>query len=373
MDPAADPSPPARVALVHPGALGDVVQALPAFGAIRTAFPSAELVLVTGDDLAPLVERLGLFDRVVAFDARAAYRGGLRARAAAFLSVARALRAVAPDRVGVFKAAPVWSVLAAASGAPIRAGLARSRAAGLLTVPIPIDARTHHETRYAEVARALGADPGSTAPVDWGDALPEELAALLGAGGEAAAPLVALVPGGARNAKQDTDRKRWPADRWAAVAAALVAERPGLRIVLLGAPGDRAEADRVRGALPAGAVVDLVGRTSIPEAREALARCTLVLCSDSGLLHVAGTTATPVVAVFGPTDPRLLAPTRPGVTVVWHPTDGTPCQDGVTGGIAERCVAPCCLERVTVADVLAAARPILAATAAPHRAGVAAE
>jgi heptosyltransferase-2 len=171
--------------------------------------------------------------------------------------------------------------------------------------------------------------------------------------------VLAVAPGGARNVKQDMAVKRWAPDRWAAVVGRLAAEHPDLRVAILGAPGDRAEADVVRTAVPAGRVLDLTGRTTVAEARAVVAAAAPGLVHDSGLLHVAATTETPVVAVFGPTDPGILCPRRPGVTAVWSPALRRACQDGRTGAV-RACVTPCCMERVSVDTVLATVRDALA-------------
>jgi ADP-heptose:LPS heptosyltransferase len=99
-------------------------------------------------------------------------------------------------------------------------------------------------------------------------------------------------------------------------------------------------------------VVDLVGRTSIPVARAVVERLDAFLCNDSGLLHVAATTRTPVVAVFGPSDPREACPRRAGVEWVWEPARATPCLDARDGRLRP-CVVPCCIERASVAAVVA--------------------
>ena len=348
---------PRRLLLVHPGALGDLVQALPAIGAVRARYADAAIALLTGENLAPLADTLGLVDEVLAVDTRAAYQGGRAARARAFAWAARAARAWRPDAAATFKAAPVWGAVALASGAPRRVGLTRGAVArALLTRPIDPPPDQHHESRYADVARALGADPAHRAAPRWPDALPNAAHPALAAGG----PWLVLAPGGARNLKEDVAVRRWAPDRWAALAARLVAERPGLRVVLLGAPADRAEADVVRAALPAGAVVDLVGHTSIPEARAVIARAAACVVHDSGLLHVAATTSTRVVAIFGPSDPRVMCPRRDGVIPVWSPARALPCQDRLTGAVGA-CTTPCCIDRVSVETVFAAVQAALAA------------
>jgi ADP-heptose:LPS heptosyltransferase len=352
------PTPPAvrRVLLLHPGALGDLVQALPAFGAVRAAFADAHVTLLTDAPLAALARGTGLVDAVVAFDAAVAYHGRPAARLALLARLAATVRRVRPEAVAVFKGAPVYAALALASGARRRAGLARGAGRALLSHPVAIDPTRHHEDRYLDVAAALGADPERRVAAAW-PATPSPVAAAVRAG---AWPLVGVAPGGARNAKQDTPTKRWPASRFAALARELAAAHPDAAFVLLGGPGDRDEVEVVRAALPADRVVDLAGRTSVHAARAAVAALDVYVGNDSGLMHLAATTDTPAVIPFGPTDPRVIAPRAPGVRAVWSPAADPPCYDEVTG--AHRpCRTPCCIDRVDVARVRAAVDAALAA------------
>lgn len=345
---------PRRILVIHPGALGDFVQAFPAFATLRAAHPTAQLTLVVGDDLAAFATRFDLFDRVEPFDAVAAYRGRAATRLALVVRLATRLRTAAPDAVAVFKGALPYAVLARASGAPQRVGLARGSSRRLLTTPIPIDPGVHREERFLAVARALGPAPDDVAPVAWPAAmLPPEVAeptAARTAGGVLMPAVIAVAPGGARNAKQDHVPRRWPARKFAEAIRLLHDEQP-IRIVLLGGSTDRVEAAEFRAGLGSGIeLIDLVGRTSVIEARAVIAACDTYLGNDSGLMHVAGTTRTPIVAVFGPTDPRVAAPRRPGVYTIWRPAHATPCTVEVDGSTIP-CAAVCCMDRVTTREV----------------------
>jgi len=349
---------PQRVLLVHPGALGDFVQAFPAFGAARAGFDGSRLTLVTDAALIGVARDTGLFDDVVGFDAAVAYRGGPAARIRLLATLAARARRTRPDVAILFKAAPVYAALAAASGARWRAGLARGAGRALLTHPLAVDPARHREDRYLDVVAALGLDPEQQAAAAW----PTRVDVVPHAARASASPLVAIAPGGARNAKGEMPTRRWPAARFAALAAEIAAAYPGAGFVFLGGPGDRAEVDAVRDVLPQGrVVVDLAGRTDVAGARAAIAAADVYVGNDSGLMHVAGTTRTPAVIAFGPTDPAVAAPRAARVRAVWDPGPGAPCHDEVTGALRP-CTSPtCCIERVDVARMRAAVDAALAA------------
>jgi heptosyltransferase-2 len=108
--------------------------------------------------------------------------------------------------------------------------------------------------------------------------------------------------------------KRWPPERFAAVAAELAASH-GLQPVLVGSVADRpatcaigTELDRISGSGQRPAAIDLAGRTDIPQLAGVLALCAAFVSNDSGAMHLASAVGTAVVALFGPTDERVTAP-----------------------------------------------------------------
>jgi heptosyltransferase II len=258
----------------------------------------------------------------------------------------------------VFKASPVFAALAFLSGAPVRAGLARSGGARLLTAPVAVRADEHREDRFLRVAAALGAGGAPpAASARW----PGDNTGLCALRPEQRAFLIGIAPGGARNVKEEMPERRWPLDRYAELASRLLARYQRAHLVILGGPDDRADAEAVARRLPAERVTNLAGKTTVAAAREVIAACRLFVTHDSGLLHVAGGTETPLVAIFGPTSPHVVCARRPLVCAVWHPARPEPCHDEVTGALAP-CVRPCCIDRCSVDEVFEQASALLQPT-----------
>lgn len=110
--------------------------------------------------------------------------------------------------------------------------------------------------------------------------------------------------------------RRWPPDRFAAVAAALAADA---RVVLTGSVSERPLAEQVADAagLPDTAV--LAGRTTLRELAALVAAARLVICGDTGVAHLASAYERPSVLLFGPTPPTWWGPPPAGPhTVLWH-------------------------------------------------------
>lgn len=109
-------------------------------------------------------------------------------------------------------------------------------------------------------------------------------------------PLVALAPWA-------TSRiRRWPRGHWSALVGRLAAARPDLIFAMLGSADERPVGEEI--AAGAGSpILNLMGRLSLAETTAVIAHSALMVACDNGLLHLALGTGTPLVALFGSTDP----------------------------------------------------------------------
>ena len=147
----------------------------------------------------------------------------------------------------------------------------------------------------------------------------------------------------------------------AEVGAWAVRER-GAAIVLTGSPADRAAADEVRRALPAGAaVVDTVGQADLLSLAAVLSRLSLFITPDTGPMHLAAAVGTPLVALFGPTSPERWGPLSLQARVVRVDLSCSPCNR--VRNPPARCQGhtPDCMNRIRTADVIEAAAGLLPA------------
>jgi len=321
-----------RILLIKPSSLGDVVHALPVLAALRKAYPAAHLAWLVSTSFAPLLAGHPLLDEVIPFDRRH-YGRMLRSlhSAADFLGFCRGLRRRRFDLVidlqGLFRS----GFLAWVSGAPARVGPRAAREGGALFYSLRVDepppradsrsdtGDVHAVERNLHIARALGLDVSVPAfPLALrADELVSADAKLTQAAGQPLPRFIAALPG-ARWAS-----KRWPATHWAALLDALHAA--GLPpTVLLGGPDERGEADAIIAATRA-PLVDLVGRTSLRELTAVLARAALVVCMDSGPMHIAAALTRPLVALFGPTNPGRTGPYSDTAHVVRLALPCSPC------------------------------------------------
>jgi heptosyltransferase-1 len=154
----------------------------------------------------------------------------------------------------------------------------------------------------------------------------------------------ALIPG-ARWAS-----KRWPAERFSALADWL-AESHGMTSIVMGGGGDRMLAEEISEQARC-RVIDLVGRTTLKEAGEVFRRCRVTVGNDTGPLYISAAMKAPTVAVFGPTDPRRLGPYGEGHAKVTAKVSCAPCRK-------RRCSLLKCMMAVSVEMVAEAVEGIL--------------
>jgi ADP-heptose:LPS heptosyltransferase len=166
--------------------------------------------------------------------------------------------------------------------------------------------RTGH--KVSQLATILGLDPPPL-PVTWTAPEDRAHAASLLPGPR---PIIALGP------TANWAPKVWPADRFAALFRELV--RDAVPAIFAG-PGqtEREMAAPLLAALPE--AIDLVGRLTLPEVAACLARCTLFVGNDSGLMHLAAAAGTPTLGLFGPTQAAEYAPAGPNAAAVLSKTD----------------------------------------------------
>lgn len=223
----------------------------------------------------------------------------------------------------------IGSILTRLTNARRRVGYAGEAYAGFLTDPVP-GARYDeplHEVRYVlRLAEAAGGIVSEEDAVPW---LRVDVAARRAVRARlrdarrqtgATGPVITLHAG-ARNGQA----KRWPPTHVAALAELLWREHRAL-VVLTGAPHEAPLAAEVV-ALAAAPVLNLAGKTSVPELVALLAESAVVVSGDSGPMHIACAVRTPVVALHGPTDPRISGPTTPDAIVLRQRLFCAPCYD----------------------------------------------
>ena len=327
-----------RFLIVRLGSLGDVIHAIPVAAALRHHFPQAHIDWMVDPRYVELLDLVESIDRRIPVDPRELTRGGSR-----LLSTLKALRASRYDAVldlqGLLKSA----VLARLVGATRTIGLPRR----------------HLREPLARLFYTDAPDPGAAAHV-----IDKNLALLAPLGVDdrrvrfpisfPRTPTVTSVasryaPGGYAivNPGAAWPNKRWPAERFGAVAAAMHREL-GLRSLVLWGPGEQPLANAVAAASEGAG--EVAPPTSVADLAGIARGAKLMISGDTGPLHVAGAAGTPIVAIFGPTQPARNGPWAAGDISISR-VEQCSCH------YERRCRKPVpCIDDISADEVIAAVR-----------------
>ena len=136
--------------------------------------------------------------------------------------------------------------------------------------------------------------------------------------GNTAQRVLALCPGA-----EYGGAKRWPAEYFAAVAQHWIAQ--GGQVILLGSGKDAPVTAQITSSVNNPACVDLAGKTSLQEVMALLAVADQVVSNDSGLMHVAAAVNTPVIALYGSSDPTYTPPLNDSARILSLGLECSPC------------------------------------------------
>src|ERR1700730_6667156 len=319
----AEPLQPFRILIRSSNWLGDAVMSVEAVRRIKRGRPDAHVTILAQHKLIEFWRTVPEVDEVIAIEA------GENA-----WQVAQKIR----NRFEVailFPNSPRTGLEVWLAGIPRRVGYRRPWRNLFLNqfIPEPTDSGPsshHHAQIYSQTARHIGADMEEALP-----AIPRV----------AAEPrTMGLCPGA-----EYGPAKRWP---YFGEAARILAEKYQLNWLIFGTGKEQELAENVATQIGP-AASNLAGRTSLAQLIHELQCCQLLLPNDTGTMHLAAHPGVSTVAIFGSTEPALTGPIGEGHLVIRHPVECSPC-------FLRTCAIDFrCMERVKVADVVAAVEKLL--------------
>jgi lipopolysaccharide heptosyltransferase II len=318
-----------NILLVRLRLIGDVVFTTPMIRALRRRYPDARLSYVVEPHAAPVVVGNPHLDGVIV-----ASRPDAAGRLAADIRLARRLRSERFDVALDLHGGPRSALLTWATGAPRRIGYAVSGRSWMYTERVARDRRLLPRHSVVNQWDLLG-------PLAFDEPDPERDATEMPVARPAAAAVDAkLAAAGVEDAggrvivlhvSAGNPFRRWPAESFVALIAALVRADRGRRVVVISGPSEHEAARRIgaqaRARLgEAGGVIDDID-FDLAELRALMERSALFIGGDSGPLHVAGTSTVPIVGLYGPTLAARSAPWRPARYVTESiEVPGLPCR-----------------------------------------------
>ncbi len=333
----------ARILLIKPSSLGDIVHTFPVVAAIKAQWPGVHLTWVVKRQWVELVERGEGIDRIWPIDMTVSswVREGLALRAERF--------DLALDLQGLFRS----GILAWLSGAPTRIGFANGREGSpwFYTNRVPVThLNVHAVDRYLSLLSAFGVRLPEKPQFRF-KILEEDIATVRTIchrqGFAVDRPWIAMNIG----ARWPT--KRWPLTAFAAVLDQLHASQLG-PVTVIGSSDERRSTNQLR-TLTSSPFIDLCGEIPLKCLPALLSSASAMVTNDSGPMHIASALGVPVVALFGPTSAIRTGPYGDGHDVLTGQVPCSPCFSRVCRHVPELE----CLHLITPTQVVDAIRPRL--------------
>jgi len=301
--------------------LGDAVMSLPAVRAIRKLHPTSNISILIKEKIADLFRWENSIDEVII------YREGFTGK----IKTIKELKNKKFKRAYLLQNALDAALITTVAGIPERVGWNRDCRRIFLTHPVPYhgeDRKIHHIDYFFEIPKRF--NPSLLPDYPWiNPSLQERLSARKELK-NLKRPILALSPG----AKYG-DTKKWEAEKFIAISKKFIKEYGS--VVLFGTQGEDLE-------IKDSSIYNFIGKTSLRELICLLSECDILLCNDSGIMHLGYALGVPLVAIFGSTSPELTGPPKFAGKVIKAQVECSPC-------FKNRCPDIKCMKSIEVEDV----------------------
>lgn len=309
--------------------LGDAVMSLPAVRAIRKLHPTANISILIKEKIADLFRWENSIDEVIIY--REGFIGKIKA--------IKELKNKKFKRAYLFQNALDAALITTVAGIPERVGWNRDCRRIFLTHPVPYhgeDRKIHHIDYFFEIPKRF--NPSLLPDYPWiNPSLQERLSARKELK-NLKRPILALSPG----AKYG-DTKKWEAKKFVDVSKKFIEEYGS--VVIFGSQGEDLE-------IKDSSIYNFIGKTSLRELICLLSECDILLCNDSGIMHLGYALGLPLVAIFGSTSPELTGPPKFAGKIIKTQIECSPC-------FKNRCPDIKCMKSIEVEEVWNALKEII--------------
>ena len=324
--------------------IGDVLLATPTVRAIKAARPDARVTMMVNRGTEDVLTGNQDLDEIVVLD-----KGSLAAQS----RLIAGLRSRRFDTVIDLTDGDRSAFLSWVSGAPVRIGFNdehRWRGKYYTEVVQPVPAVQHRVDRDLEALKPLNIQAGSKDPQLW--LTPEEMNSadqLLDQLGVQRSQSIMILQPGARYWF-----KAWPPERFAELADQLTSQY-GCQVLIGGSNQDIDLAQQIQQKAKCNPI-NVAGSTTIKQFAAIAKKSALFVGNDSGAMHIASAVGTPVVALFGPSNPREWGPRGGPVEVLYKGLDCGTCYHTTCTRGEENC-----MKLIAVHEVSAAAQRLIQA------------
>lgn len=331
--------------------IGDTILTVPFLRNLRRAEPDAFIAWVVAPGSSEIVQGIPYVDELIFWDPVTIHADsrGTHKTVGDKLRFIRDLRSRRFDKVYVLKRSFGSALMAFLSGAGKRIGFATEGRSFLLTAGVPYRHDQHEVQNFLDVLRADGVSVTDDYLEAWLSSEERQFADhFFMEAGVASDERVIGIHAFAANPP-----RAWHLDNFIELAER-IQEQYGARIIFFGGPKDREALPTIRSAMKI-PPLEAVGATTMRQTMALLDRCCLLVCNDSGIMHLAASLRVPLIALFGPQSPLKFGPWGESCRVVSRQFSCSPCkQKFFTECEPSPRGRPMCMEGITVDQVFEA-------------------
>lgn len=317
---------PNKILVIKLCCIGDLVFLLPSLRAIKNTYPDAELAYLCSSWIKELVEQVSDVDEIIVYDAPFLKKSLIK-KIQSTIKLFFDIRSKKFDTVFIFHRNILFSVFCWLAGIKQRLGF-ENKLSFLLTDEVKFDSTKYEAERYLDVISKFGiSERGETAEL-----APSELnimlvnEKLLKYSLKDTDTLIGIIPGGGENPGTSMSIKRWYPENYSKLCEQILANSD-YKIVIFGSGSDKNLCEDIKRdvKLYQNRIINLAGEFSLGELPAFLKRCNLVIGVDTGPVHVASAVGVKTLFLFGPSDPRLVAPNISKSFFIWKQVHCSPC------------------------------------------------
>lgn len=338
---------PKKILIIRSGAIGDVLMTTTAVRCIRNHFPDAEIDFLVGNHSKDILEGNPDIDHIIPFDDRIIYEK----RLSEVLHLSKDLKKMNFDLAVVFDKSWMWGVFAFLSGAKTRIGFDRKGEGFANNLNMGFDGSLYEVDYNNKVLALLGIGCSDRTMRIYPSAKDEKIAQDIVKKNRKKGKIIGIAPGGAKNPGQVMDSKRPKIEFYAKICDMI---GKGSCIIIFGSKEDSNAADSLK-ALTTAKLIDETGKLELRQTAALIGKCDLFITHDNGLMHIAAAMDTPLIAVFGPTQPERFAPKKSDAVIIKAKHKCSPCYD-IYGNFSKTCR---CIDGIGPEEVAESALKIL--------------
>ncbi|MCF6268091.1 MAG: lipopolysaccharide heptosyltransferase II [Melioribacteraceae bacterium] len=275
---------PTKILIVQTAFLGAVIIITPLIKAVKELYPNALVDVMVIPQTSGVLENNPNINEIIIFDKR-------KNKIVSFIKTLQLLKKKQYDIAITPHSSITTALLLKLAKIPVRIGFDRWSASKHLTHKVPHPDGIHKTKKNLSLLSVLSANEFSNQTELFPtDAMFEKTETLLKEIKDNSKKLIAIAPGSVWNTK------KWQTEYYKTLSNRLVDNNFG--VVLIGSKDERGICNEV---LPNKNGINLAGELSLLESAAVISKCDLMICNDSGALHIANAVETDVFAFFGPT------------------------------------------------------------------------